>query len=158
MPDMLVRLYDLPDVAPLLGKLAEEGIIVRRAEVGDMPAIRRHITEQYGEDWTAQVAPACSNQPISLFIAQEGTDMIGFAVYDTVRRNIFGPIGVHEDYRGHSIGRALLLSCLHTMHQIGYEYAIIGSAGPQEFYKKCCGAIVIPDSDPSGPWQYPRLK
>jgi hypothetical protein len=31
----------------------------------------------------------------------------------------------------------------------GYGYAIIGSVGPVSFYEKCCGATIIPDSEPS---------
>jgi hypothetical protein len=31
---------------------------------------------------------------------------------------------------------------------MGYVYAIIGHAGPIEFYQKTVGAIIIPDSDP----------
>jgi hypothetical protein len=31
---------------------------------------------------------------------------------------------------------------------MGYVYAVIGRAGPVEFYQKAVGAIVIPDSDP----------
>lgn len=155
---MLVRLYDIPEVEPLLERLAEEGVLVRRAEVGDLPAIRCYMAKHHSEIWAEETVAGFSNKPISVFIAQEGTNMIGFAVYDTVRKDIFGPMGVLEKYRGRKIGRALLLAALHAMHQVGYEYAIIGSVGPQEFYTKCADAIVIPDSDPSGPWQYPRLE
>ena len=31
---------------------------------------------------------------------------------------------------------------------LGYAYAIIGAAGPVEFYAKAVGATVIPDSSP----------
>jgi len=30
----------------------------------------------------------------------------------------------------------------------GYEYAVIGWAGPTEFYKKTVGAILIEESEP----------
>ena len=30
---------------------------------------------------------------------------------------------------------------------MGYAYAIIGGVGPQDYYKKVCGAFVIPGSD-----------
>lgn len=30
------------------------------------------------------------------------------------------------------------------MKEIGYEYVIIGQAGPIEFYERCCNAKVIP--------------
>ena len=46
------------------------------------------------------------------------------------------------------IGRALLLRSLAAMRAEGYAYAVIGGVGPQEFYKKCVGAMLIPDSAP----------
>jgi hypothetical protein len=30
------------------------------------------------------------------------------------------------------------------MKEIGYEYVIIGGAGPIEFYEKACNPVVIP--------------
>jgi GNAT superfamily N-acetyltransferase len=55
---------------------------------------------------------------------------------------------VDETYRGRGIGKALLLACLHDMWAQGYGYAIIGWAGPVDFYIRAVGAIVIPDSSP----------
>ena len=50
--------------------------------------------------------------------------------------------------QGGGIGRALLLRSLAAMRAEGYAYAVIGGVGPQEFYKKCGGAMLIPDSVP----------
>jgi len=63
-------------------------------------------------------------------------------------KGFFGPTGVDEEERGQGIGKALLLACLHGLKDLGYGYGIIGSAGPVDFYKKCCGAVVIEDSAP----------
>jgi len=41
-----------------------------------------------------------------------------------------------------------LIASLWGLRELGYVYAIIGRAGPVEFYEKTVGAIVIPDSDP----------
>jgi len=46
--------------------------------------------------------------------------------------------------RTKGIGYELLHHCLKDMKEIGYEYAIIGGAGPIEFYEKACNAVVIP--------------
>ena len=58
-------------------------------------------------------------------------------------RGFFGPTGVDPAYRGKGIGKALLLKCLEAMRNEGYGYAVIGGAGPVNFYEKCCGATVI---------------
>ena len=46
------------------------------------------------------------------------------------------------------IGAALLLACLSAMREEGYGYAVIGSVGPADFYKKICGAVEIEGSSP----------
>jgi predicted N-acetyltransferase YhbS len=50
--------------------------------------------------------------------------------------------------RGKGVGKALLLACMHGLHDEGYAYAIIGGAGPTEFYGKAVGAIPIEGSVP----------
>ncbi len=40
------------------------------------------------------------------------------------------------------------MRCLEAMRDEGYGYAVIGSAGPVNFYNKCCGATVIEGSIP----------
>lgn len=42
----------------------------------------------------------------------------------------------------------LLLKSLGALKEQGYAYGIIGGVGPVEYYQKCVGAIVIPDSTP----------
>jgi len=53
-----------------------------------------------------------------------------------------------ESERGKGIGHVLLVACLQGLGEMGYAYAIIGGAGPTEFYEKSVGAVVIPDSTP----------
>src|SRR6185436_6729639 len=50
--------------------------------------------------------------------------------------------------QGKGIGKALLLASLWSLREMGYDYAIIGAAGPVRFYQKSVGAIIIPDSEP----------
>ena len=73
---------------------------------------------------------------------------MGFAGYECTRRSFFGPTGVIENMQGQGLGTALLLACLWGLQEMGYVYAIIGGAGPVEFYEKAVGATVIPDSEP----------
>ncbi|MEA3403635.1 MAG: GNAT family N-acetyltransferase [Armatimonadota bacterium] len=148
MADMLVKLYDQPDLQPHLDALAEEGIVVRRAQPWELGAVRRFIREHFSAGWTDEASLAFARQPISLFLAQDGKRMVGFAAYECTARNFFGPMGVDEEYRKRGIGAALTLACLHAMHEMGYGYAIIGAAGPEEFYTKVCGAEPIEGSKP----------
>ncbi len=88
------------------------------------------------------------NDPISCYLAIRDQSIIGFACYDVTFKGVFGPIGVNKLSRGLGIGKALLLSCLCSMRNIGYAYAVIGQVGPTEFYEKTVGALTIQDSDP----------
>ena len=144
MPDMLVRLYALPDHH----KPLKRGYVVRRAAAYDKSAILHWIGQSFSAQWASEADVAFSRQPISCFIALHREKVVGFACYEATCRGYFGPGGVLEAYRGKGLGTALLLECLRSMKEMGYAYAIIGGVGPKEFYAKAVGAIEIPDSTP----------
>ena len=144
MPDMLVRLYALPDHhKPLKG-----GYVVRRAAAYDKSVILQWISQQFSTQWAGEADVTFSHQPISCFIALHQDRVVGFACYEATCRGYFGPGGVLEAHRGKGLGTILLLECLRSMKEMGYAYAIIGGVGPKDFYTKAVGAIEIPDSTP----------
>jgi predicted N-acetyltransferase YhbS len=150
MPDMLVRLYDLPDPAAYNTRVAQAGVSVRRLDAWDRYALRRFVREHFGDAWASEADFAFTDgHPIKGFVAIKDGDIVAFAVYETSRRNFFGPTGVREDLRGSAIGAVLLFRCLESMREGGYAYAIIGGVGPAEFYEKVCGATIIQGSDRS---------
>lgn len=148
MPDMLVHLLKLPPVEPLLSKLHEQGVTVRRARPFEITVVRDFIERHFSVGWADEVAPCYGRQPITLFIATRAGEVIGFAAYEATMRGFFGPTGVMETERGKDIGKALLLTCLWSMREMGYAYGIIGGVGPAEFYAKACDATLIPKSTP----------
>jgi ribosomal protein S18 acetylase RimI-like enzyme len=148
MPDMLARLYDLPDDAPTLKRIAEAGLGLRRADPWDRLRLRGFIRENFQDVWAMEAELAFAQTPITCYLGLQGPEIVGFAVYECTRRDYFGPTGVREDLRGSGLGAALLLACLNSMREMGYAYAIIGGVGPAAFYEKTVGATVIPGSDP----------
>lgn len=148
MPDMLVRLYDLPDPSAAYERVTSAGYEVRRAEPWERLAARDFIREHFPDPWPIEADRAFSNTPITAYVATCGPQIVGFAVYECTRRGFFGPTGVREDLRGRGVGAALLFRCLESMREMGYAYAVIGGVGPASFYEKVCGAFVIPGSDP----------
>ncbi|MBF6614419.1 MAG: GNAT family N-acetyltransferase [Chloroflexi bacterium] len=163
MSDMLVKLYNLPEAAPLLARLKAEGIEVRRAHPVEKHVIAGWVRRYFSEDWAAGCEMSLEQRPATCYIAVEkgpapevstngyslpDEKLLGFACYDVSARGMFGPLGVREDYRGRGIGEALLLSCLHSMLAEGYAYAVIGWVGPTEFYAKTVGATIIEGSTP----------
>ncbi|MBR6754408.1 MAG: GNAT family N-acetyltransferase [Clostridia bacterium] len=151
MPDMLVRLYDLPETSSFYKKLEEKGIRILRPMTPNKSKVLNWIRENFDGDWADEVSTAFSHTPVSCFIAYDTNEreILGFAAYDCTYRNFFGPTGVAIDRRGNGIGKALFLRCLEAMRDEGYAYAIVGSVGPVNFYEKTVSAVMIDGSDPS---------
>lgn len=146
--DMLVPLLGIPDNTALKAELASKGIHIRRAMTPDKYIILPEIERLMSVYAKGEADSSFSRTPVSLFIATKADKVIGFACYDGTYRNFFGPTAVDPQYQGMGIGKALLVEALLDMRNVGYAYAIIGSAGPTKFYEKCVGAIEIPNSDP----------
>lgn len=145
---MLVKLYDLPEVVPLVKRLANRGIVIRRS----MPYEKRDTVDwvhgAFGDGWASECDVAFSIHPVSCFVATEKGNFIGFACHDSTCPDFFGPMGVTEKSRFCGVGRALFFSCLHAMAASGYAYAIIGGVCQTAFYSKTVGAVPIDGSAP----------
>ncbi len=148
MPDLLVRLYELPDLAPAVAHVAAIGVRIRRPEPWERSIVRGWVARQFTEAWADECDAAYGARPASCFVALQGSALVGFACHDCTRRNFFGPTGVAGQARGRGIGRALLLACLHAMRDGGYAYSIVGGAGPADYYESAVGATVIERSTP----------
>lgn len=150
MPDMLVKLYDLPDSRKVYQKMEEQGIKILRAMTPNKTKVAEWVQEHFSAGWADEISAAFTHFPVSCFIAYDEKEkkILGFAGYDCTYRDFFGPTGVDATQRGKGIGGALFLRCMEAMREEGYGYAIIGSAGPVDFYKKLGNAIVIEDSSP----------
>ena len=148
MPDLLVKLYTLPDLTPDVTLMREQRIDVRRSLAPEKHLVTNWVRTEFSEGWASETDVAYSSHPVSCIVAIHEEKLVGFACYDVTAKAFFGPTGVDEPYRGRGIGKALLIVCLHEMRAQGYAYAIIGAAGPVDFYARTVGATVIPDSSP----------
>jgi GNAT superfamily N-acetyltransferase len=148
MPDMLVKLYELPRGVDFVGLMAKQGVTVRKPIGPEKRLIADWVGRNFNMCWASEFDVSFSGPTPHCFIATEGEKLVGFACYDATARGFFGPTGVLESHRGRGIGKALMLACLQEMRLMGYGYAIIGGAGPVAFYEKCCGAVAIPGSEP----------
>ncbi|MEX2080659.1 MAG: GNAT family N-acetyltransferase [Dehalococcoidia bacterium] len=146
MPDMLVRLYDLPPAAPEVARLAQAGIVCRRAESFQRSQVVPWVAERW-PGWRDEVASSFAAMPPTCAIATREATVLGFACWNATRPDYFGPTGVDEAERGAGIGKALLLLALEALANEGYAYAIIGGVGPAKFYEAAVGAFVIPGSE-----------
>jgi len=150
MPDLLVKLYG-SDLAP--SELP--GVTIRRPMPHELEVGRRWVLRTFGEGWGDEFACSFKSFPVTSFIALRCDALVGFATYEATCRGFFGPTGVLESERGKGIGKELLVRSMIGLRELGYAYAIIGGAGPTEFYEKTLGAIPIPGSTPGA---YPARK
>lgn len=126
----------------------DAGVRIRRANSFELTVVQDFIRAHFTQSWADEAGVVFSRQPVPCFIATENRKVVGFAVVDSTRRGFFGPTGVAPEARGRGIGKALLIASLWGLWDTGYAYAIIGAAGPAEFYQKTVGAIPIPGSWP----------
>jgi GNAT superfamily N-acetyltransferase len=142
--DMLVKLYELPRrAAPL-----PESVMVRRAFAAEKRLVAQWVATHFGERWASECEISFTRHPVACFIATNGLEVLGFAVYDATARGFFGPTGVMENARHKGVGRALLVATLSDMATQGYAYGVIGGTTSLEFYRKEVGASEIADSTP----------
>ncbi len=148
MLDMLVRLYDLPEIKPLLKGINTLGITIRNPMAHERFEVVHWVMESFGKRWAGECEAAFSRNPVSCFIAVREGAVIGFACHDCTCKNFFGPMGVARDHRAKGVGKALLVSCLKAMKSMGYGYAVIGGTSMHEFYEHAVNASVIQNSSP----------
>src|SRR5215216_2139714 len=144
MPDLLVNLLKIP----ALEKISAQEYLIRRAQPFELTPVRAFVATNFSQSWADEISVGFARQPISVFIATIQRELVGFAAYECTRRGFFGPTGIIPAGQGKGIGKALLLTSLWAMREMGYVYAIVGAAGPVRFYQKVVGAIIIPDSEP----------
>jgi predicted N-acetyltransferase YhbS len=150
MPDMLVKLYadTLPPLEPELKRMREAGVIVRRARPYEISRVAEFVGKHFAVTWADEISVGYANKPTTVYIAIRDGEVVGFGACECTCRGFFGPTGVDPAERGKGVGRALLIACLHGLREMGYAYAIIGAAGPTDFYAKAVGAIAIEGSSP----------
>ena len=121
MPDMLVKLYELPDSSALYAKLAEQNIQIIRPMTPNKYKVHDFILKHFHIGWANEIDAAFTKFPVSCFVAYDtvAKKIVGFAGYDCTYKDFFGPTGVDPEYRGREIGRALLMRCLEAMRDEG---------------------------------------
>lgn len=124
-------------------ELAEKGIAVRRAKHGDRSGVLSLLDEHWAA-WKPEIERCFRQDPISLHIAAQDENVLGFSAYDTNNLNTgwFGPMGTAPEARGLGIGGVLLLRCLQDQKGQGHAQAIIPWVGPIRFYAHYAGAEI----------------
>ena len=120
---------------------------VRKVMHSDKTDLLSFLETNFSPEWAQTIRGGFTKENMTMYIALDDKgNIVGFAAFDVYqnKKGYFGPMGVCKSSRVSGVGYTLLHHCLNEMKEIGYEYAIIGGAGPIEFYEKACNAVVIP--------------
>ncbi|ODT66856.1 MAG: GNAT family N-acetyltransferase [Pelagibacterium sp. SCN 63-23] len=144
--DLLVNLYSRR-FEELRQRIEGVGATIRTALPPEQHIIKDWVRAHFSEYWVSEVSAAMAHQPPGCLVAVIDGELVGFACHDATARGFFGPTGVSESQRGKGIGLALFYHALAAMKAQGHAYAIIGSAGPVDFYVNAVGAMPIPSDN-----------
>jgi GNAT superfamily N-acetyltransferase len=122
--------------------LAQEGIVLRRAQAREVPAVAAFAAAEFSMDWQLELAEAQDYHPVPLFVAMRGDEVLSFAAIDVTGPARFGPTGTRKDLRGRGLGGALLRLSLRALRDRGEATADIGWVGPLAFYARTVGAQI----------------
>jgi predicted N-acetyltransferase YhbS len=143
MCDLLVPLYRLPEhrIPP--------GFSFRKPMACEINELKDWIAVAFSPSWAAEASAGLLRTPPTVFLAASiGGEPAGFCCWDCTALGFLGPVGVSGKWRGSGVGAALVGFVLRSMREQGYGYAVVGGAGPIEFFRKCSGAVEIPGSTP----------
>jgi len=144
LPDLLVPLYGLPEISSVTGVLIVRPLPHRSGRVLD------EVMEHFSDQWACECRPGIYAVPPTILVALDevSDEFLGFCCWDCTAKGFLGPVGTVSAARGRGVGRALVVTCLHRMREDGYGYAVVGSAGPVEFFRSICDARIIEGSIP----------
>ena len=69
MPDMLVKLYELPDTTALYKKLEDKGIKIIRPMTPNKGKVVEWVREHFHDGWADEISAAFTKFPVSCLIA-----------------------------------------------------------------------------------------
>ena len=105
MPDMLVKLYDLPEDAQTACP-RDESVQIRRAMAPDKFRVVEWVKEHSGLSAAGECDVCFARPAVSCFIATRGKKILGYACYDATAPDFFGPTRVWTKSRAAaSVGR-----------------------------------------------------
>ncbi len=138
---MTVDLAAVPDASELIRRLAASGVELRRAAGSAVDGWIADVRDYANEDWEYEIRHAAAEPGAFVDIAVDSDRVVGFAVGALWARNAFGPLAVHPDWSGRSVGTALAQSVCGELARQGVSTGLISWVGPEAFYRRAVGAV-----------------
>lgn len=108
-----------------------------RARPEDRESVMEFLAQHF-PGWTFEVGRMFANRPVSLHLARQTKEILGFSGYDgnNLGTGWFGPMGTAPEARGLGLGRILLRRCLNDLQAQGHTSCVIPWVGPYGFYAR----------------------
>jgi len=116
-----------------------DGVTVRKARIDERERFSKWAKEVFSPFWGYEVSEAFEFPQPKLWVAEEGSRVLGFSVYSALEPHWFGPIGVDAEFRKKGLGSVLLFNCLTSMREEGQRLAVIPWTGHLFFYTQVPG-------------------
>ena len=137
MPDMLVRLYDLPDSRPIMAKMEEQGITIRRAIAPEKHVVLDWIKEFFGRlDERGGCGHVQSPSTCIIAVDEAQQKIAGFACYEATNRLLW-PTGVDPAYRGRGIGKRCSWQLWRALESLAMPMLLLAGQGQWSFTQDC---------------------
>jgi len=136
----LAEFYYPNRVKRIENMLTSEGIVFRIGREEEAQYISEWVGKTFNNPfWRLETLYSFKNKPPTIWIAEQGSNIIGFAVYLRMKRSEFGPTGVDPNRRRHGVGTVLLFKSLYDLKQMGFRYAVIQWTSHLFFYTQIPG-------------------
>jgi mycothiol synthase len=124
------------------GRLAELGITVHRAGLGELEDLKPALKQTWDDAWIAEITAALSYPGAGLHVAMRGGECVGFCAYGVNRPNEVGPIGTVPDLRRVGVAGVLLRNSLRDQRNRGLSAADLVWVLPLKPVSRSFGATI----------------
>jgi hypothetical protein len=128
-------------IAATAERLTSEGITTRLARPDEKERVRAWVLRASGFNWSYEASRAMDSVEGGVWLAEEGSELVGFSVFGGLEHHWFGPIGVSEERRKMGLGSVLLFKGLESMKGFGLPRAVIPWTGHLFFYSQVPGIV-----------------
>ncbi len=124
-------------------ELFKQGVFIVRAKMEEFDSIK-NWAEKYFPSKIQEISSAFLNKPISLHLAKNGNELLGFSSYKTNNKELgwLGALEVTGGQANSKIAEALLKTTLRDLQQSGFLRTIVPCANDISFYARTVNARI----------------
>lgn len=146
-PDLIAKLYTLREDPALEASLEEKGIRIKRVMPPDFTLVYEFIRDNFAHSWADEALAAMMNG--ACYVAIRDGKLLAFCCAGAFAPDYVGPGGTIPEARGLGINAVLVQKSFRYLKEQGFQYAVNGSASPEErrIVERIVDVIKVEDSE-----------